>query len=151
VIGNERSIFWITQLLVAFFFLAMICRAEKLSVESHPDFAEGQEWSIKGVPQSTAKVIIGRIESWKDKIAVHVSIVDIPDSQEVGRLHISEIAHVPFEKSALAASVEKLIATGVLPAGNFDAGYKQWKENKGGIYTVPIAQAIGLAPTSPSR
>ena len=66
--------------------------------------------------------------------AVHVSIVDIPVSQVAGGLHISEIAHIPFERSALAVSVDKLITTGVPPARDFDASYKQWKEKGGGIY-----------------
>jgi hypothetical protein len=105
-------------------------------------FAVGQEWSIKSSTQSTAKVIIGRIEPWGDKTAVHVSIVDIPISQETDALRISEIAHMPFEESALVASVDKLIATGVPPARDFDSGYKQWKEHHGGIFTVPIAEAM---------
>lgn len=105
-------------------------------------FAVGQEWSIKSSTQSTAKVIIGRIEPWRDKTAVHVSIVDIPVSQETDALRISEIAHMPIEESALVASVDKLITTGVPPARDFDSGYKQWKEHNGGIFTVPIAEAM---------
>ncbi len=107
-------------------------------------FAEGQEWSVKSLTQSTTKVIIGRIEPWRDKIAVHISIVDIPVSQETGAFHISKIVHIPFEESALAASVDKLIATGVPPARDFDSGYKQWKEHNGGIFTVPIAEGNGM-------
>ncbi len=52
-----------------------------------PNFAEGQEWSIKSAPHSTIKAIIGRIEPWKNKIAVHVSIVDIPISQDLHSAH----------------------------------------------------------------
>lgn len=115
-----------------------------LFAQELPDLAVGQEWLIKSTHPGTAKVIIGRIEPWRDKVAVHVSIVDLPAPQEAGALRISQIAHAPFEKSALAASLNKLIATGVPPAENFDSGYQQWKENKGGIYTVPIAQALGL-------
>lgn len=107
-------------------------------------FDVGQEWSIKSSTGSTAKVIIGRIEPWRDKIAVHVSIVDIPVSQGMGGMPIGEIAHIPFEESALVASVDKLIATGVPPARDFDGGYKQWKENNGGIFTVPFAEAMAL-------
>ncbi len=59
-------------------------------------------------------------------------------------MHIREIAHIPFEKSALTASVDKLLATGVTPSRDFESGYKQWKEQNGGIYTVSVAQAIGL-------
>ena len=106
--------------------------------------AVGQEWSIKTAAASTAKVIIGRIEPWRDKTAVHVSIVDITDSETAEGMGIHEIAHIPFEKSALESSLDKLVATGVPPARDFDSGYQQWKEHNGGIYTVSIAQALGL-------
>ncbi len=86
-----------------------------LSAQELPGFAVGQEWLIKSIPRGTAKVIIGRIEPWRDKVAVHVSIVDLPVRQEAGTFRITQIAHAPFEKSALTASVDKLIATGVPP------------------------------------
>jgi hypothetical protein len=70
------------------------------SAQELPDFAVGQEWLIKSVPPGTAKVIIGRIEPWRNKVVVHVSIVDLPVSQEAGAIRISQIAHAPFEKSA---------------------------------------------------
>jgi len=111
-----------------------------------PDFAVGQEWSIRSLPQSTAKVVIGRIEPWRDKIVVHVALVDIP-SPPIGAAEtkITEIAHAPFEESALAASVGSLIATAVTPPPDFEYGYRQWKEHQGGIFTVPISQVIALA------
>jgi len=118
---------------------------QSLSAQDLPDFAVGQEWLIKSIPPGTVKVIIGRIEPCRDKVVVHVSIVDLPAPQEAGALRVSQIAHAPFEKSALAASLDKLIATGVPPAQNFESGYEQWKEHKGGIYTVSIAQALGLS------
>lgn len=108
------------------------------------ELAVGQEWSIKGVPESTAKVIIGRIEPWNNKIAIHVSIVDIPPPRQSSALHISQVAHAPFEKSVLMASLDRLLAIGVAPSQDFEAGYKQWKDHHGGIYTISVAQALGL-------
>jgi hypothetical protein len=115
------------------------------ALSSVPDFAEGQEWLIKSIPAGSAKAIIGRIEPWRDKIAIHISIVDIPAPREAGGLRISQIAHAPIEKSAFAASVDRLVATGVAPSREFEAGYKQWKEHSGGIYTVRVAQVLELA------
>jgi hypothetical protein len=66
------------------------------------------------------------------QIAIHISIVDIPAPQEAGAFHNSQIAHAPFEKSAFAASIDSLVATGVAPPRNFEAGYKQWREHNGG-------------------
>ncbi len=63
---------------------------------------------------------------------------------------MSEVAHAPFEKSALLASISRLVATGVATSRDFEEGYKEWKEHNGGIYTVSVAQALGLAPTAPN-
>jgi hypothetical protein len=112
-----------------------------------PDFAPGQEWSIKSEPQSTAKVIIGRIEPWNGKVAVHVSVIDIPAPASPHAVRITEVAHSPFEKMALAASVDRLLATDVAPLQDFEGGYQQWKENHGGIYTISVAEMIELLVT----
>lgn len=110
-----------------------------------PKFAVGQQWSIKSSLPTTAKVIIDRIEPWRDKTAIHVSIIDLPASSSGSdQMRVTRIDHIPFEESALAASVDKLLATGVAPPPNFEGGYKQWKEAKGGIFTIPVAQVIHI-------
>jgi hypothetical protein len=139
---------WCSCLLSSWVFTSLVMTSvgEDLS-HSHPvpDFAVGQEWSIESSSRSTAKIVIGRIEPWRDKIAVHVAIVDIPNSQAgTGASEMTQIAHIPFERSALAGSVGDLIATHVTPPPDFEVGYRQWKERRGGVFTVSVAQAIGL-------
>jgi hypothetical protein len=126
---------------IPLFFLAMASAGES---PVDPDFAVGQEWSLKSSTLSTAKIVIGRIEPWKNKIAIHVSIIDIAMSSSEAGLRLTTIAHIPFEKSALAASVDKLLLTGVVPPPKFETGYRQWKEQNGGIFTISVAQAIGI-------
>lgn len=116
-----------------------------------PSFAVGQEWSISSFSQSTAKIVIGRIESWRDRIVVHVAIIDIPlppTAAGAAATKLTEIAHVPFEQSALAGSVGDLIATAVTPPPEFETGYRQWKEQQGGIFTIPVSQVIAVAQKS---
>ena len=87
------------------------------------DFEPGQEWSIKSASPTTAKVIVGRVEPWRDRVSVNVSIVDIPIPQGLpGAGGVTQIAHIPFDKAALAASVDRLLATGVSPASSFESG-----------------------------
>jgi hypothetical protein len=113
------------------------------ATQSQPDLAEGQEWSIKSASPTTAKIVIDRIESWKNQTVIHVSIIDIPaSSSELGANHVTRIDHIPFEQTALAASVDKLLSTGIAPPPNFEIGYKQWKENNGGIYTISVMQVL---------
>jgi hypothetical protein len=98
------------------------------------DFAPGQMWSIKSASPTLARVIIGRIELWDDKVAVHVSVVDVPiPSGAPGADGVISIDHMPFDESALAASVNQLLAIGVRSAPGFENGYGQWKS---GLFTV---------------
>ncbi|MEI9997498.1 MAG: hypothetical protein WDM91_23085 [Rhizomicrobium sp.] len=136
---------------IAFSFLAVTALIVALTVRAEtasapiPDFAPGQEWSIKSASPTTAKVIIGRVEPWRDRVSVNVSIVDIPIPQgNPGAGGVTQIAHIPFDKTALAASVDRLIATGVSPAPSFESGYKQWQDAKGGIFTISVEKAIEL-------
>jgi hypothetical protein len=115
---------------------------EAAGARGGPELAVGQEWSVKS--SFPIKVIIGRIEPWRDKVAVHVSVIDIPPSVHVGNLTIGEIAHMPFERVALMRSLDKLLATGVPRSRDFDAGYTEWKERNGGIYAVSLAVAVGV-------
>lgn len=108
-----------------------------------PSLAKGQVWSIKSSSPSTAKVVIARIEPWKDKTVVHICIIDFPVS-DTAATKITAIAHMPFEKAALVASLDRLLATHVAPVPDFERGYNIWKEKHGGIFKVSVAQAIHL-------
>ncbi len=130
---------------IALIFIAA-ARAGATSASAQPDFAPGQEWSIKSASPTKAKVVIGRIESWKDKVVVHVSIIDIPIPQGIpGAGGITSIDHVPLERSALAASVDQLLNTDTEPASGFEGGYEQWRSDvKADVFTISVAQVIEL-------
>jgi hypothetical protein len=108
-----------------------------------PGLAPGQQWSIKSAAPTTAKVIIDRLESWHSKTAVHISIIDLPVPQGLPGAGGTTVAtHMPFEQSALAASLDRLLATGVSPPSGFESGYKSWHDANGGIFTVSVEKAI---------
>lgn len=131
--------------------VAFAARAEPAKL-SPPNFAPGQEWSIRSATPTTAKIIVGRVEPWGSKVCVNVSIVDIPIPQgNPGAGGVTQIAHIPFDKTVLAASVDRLIATGVSPAPSFESGYKQWMDAKGGIFTISVEKAIGIMFQTISR
>ena len=102
-----------------------------------PELAVGQEWSVK---DTSAKVIVGRVDRVDDQDVVSVSIVDVPT--ELGP---TVFAHAPFARAALVASLDKLLAVGVAPAPDFEAGYQDWKSAAGGAFTFPVARAIAFA------
>jgi hypothetical protein len=130
---------------------AFVDHAEAKSV-SVRHFAPGQEWSINSASPTTAKVIIGRVEKWKGRIAVHVSIIDIPIPKGMtGAGGAIRIGHVAFDKLALAASVDRLLATGISPASSFDTGYQQWNNDQGDLTTMSVSQIIALGLAAMNR
>jgi hypothetical protein len=141
------------SLLTVMAMLPFLCFAATKSTESSdPNFAPGQEWSIKSTSPTTAKVVIGRVEKWGGRVAVHVSIVDIPvPSGLPGAGGMTQIEHIPFDKVALLASTDRLLAVHVSLSPNFEIGYKQWQEAKGGIFTISVPSAISLMFQSVNR
>jgi hypothetical protein len=111
------------------------------AVERH--FAVGQEWSLKSAAGAPAKIVIGMIETVRGKTVVHVAIIDIP--VQPGQARLSTIAHVPFDESALRASVDLLVGVHVPLPKAFASGYEEWKEHHGGSYSVPVGEVIRLA------
>ena len=108
-----------------------------------PPFAPGQEWSVISTQPTTMKVIIGRVEPWNGQIAVHVAVTDIVAS--AGALNAGRtitIGHMPFEQSALAASVGQLLATAIPLPATFEEGYRSWRDAKGGLFTISVAKAV---------
>ena len=109
-----------------------------------PDLAVGQEWSIKSPEPTSTKVIIGRIDPGPNGATiVSVSIVDIP----VDESPPSTVGHAPFDKRALVASLDRVVATGVAPAPQFEEGYAMWKTAKGGFFTLSVPEALAAMRT----
>ena len=105
--------------------------------------APGQMWSIKSASPTTTKVIIGRVEDFNGRIAVHVALLDVPvPAGAPGGGGTIRVGHMPFEQSALAASLNELISTGVSPGPNFESGYAQWQSARGGIYSIGVSEAV---------
>ena len=148
MIGQKLLSFLAATMLVA----AFVAHAQSANPVT-PELVVGQMWSIKSASHTTAKIIIGRIEPWNGKVAVHVSIVDIPIPRGMhGAGGVTRIDHVPFEKAALAASVDKLLENDMSTAPDFESGYQQWHSDKrAGIYTISVSQAIELMFESLNR
>ncbi len=102
-----------------------------------PKFQVGQKWSIKDSP---IQIVIGRIDPFPGgKTAVSVSVFNVPCPPGAGCAAIT-MAHAPFDSEVLAKSVDQLIGDHQATAPEFEAGYANWQQAKGGIFTIPVSQ-----------
>ena len=108
-----------------------------LAAEPAAAFAPGQMWTLKNSP---AKIIVVRVEAWRDQTAVHLSVVDIPTPDELKCF--DHIDHMPFDSEALAASVDRLVASDAKPENGFEQGYADWQAKHGGIFTISVSAVI---------
>ena len=113
---------------------------------SQPKFVPGQEWSIKSPSSTGIKVIIGHIGSWHNKVVINVSVLDVPaPGGSPNSEPFINIGHMPFEESALLASVDKVIANDIPPIPAFEEGYKQWRNDQNaGVFTIGVPEAVQL-------
>ncbi|MBI3504966.1 MAG: hypothetical protein HY059_09010 [Proteobacteria bacterium] len=110
-------------------------------VAAEPEFAPGQLWSLKAA--SPIKVIVGKVEPWRDTVAVHVAVIDVPippGLPDAGG--VTAIDHLPFDLAALAASVDRLLSSDTDLPSHFAVGYGLWRLAQADIYTIDVMQAV---------
>ncbi|MGZ5947735.1 MAG: hypothetical protein ACXWKV_14285 [Caulobacteraceae bacterium] len=89
-------------------------------------------------------MIIDRIEDFNGRTAVHVSVIDVPVPPGLAiRQPTMAIGHLPFDATALRASVDQMVGSRAPPA-EFEAGYQQWKAAKGGVFTISVPEALEI-------
>ena len=100
-------------------------------------FAISQKWTVK---DSGITIVIGRINPFPGgKTAISVSLFDVPCPPWAGCTTMT-VARAPFYGDALAKSVDKLVTTGAQTAPQFQQGYENWTQAKGGVLTVPVSR-----------
>lgn len=106
-------------------------------------FAPGQVWRYQNrlqEPEST--VTICKLETSGDKSVVHVSLSNLQlKNPQTATGFQEEMPHLPMDEATLRACVVELIEENAsLP--DYEAGYNQWKEAQGGVWTLPLAEII---------
>ncbi|GLH80634.1 hypothetical protein SSBR45G_55430 [Bradyrhizobium sp. SSBR45G] len=110
------------------------------------EFAVGQIWSIKSPTPTTTKIGIGRIETQNKRVIIHIWAFDVPfTAAGPGAPKTTRIAHMPFDRAALAASVDQLLKEKAAVNPDLDAGYQQWQTANGGVFTIGVAEAISVS------
>lgn len=120
--------------------VATACHDDKLNV--------GQRWTYKTRPQEpNSTAIILRIDCNASGAvnAVHIRLedVDLPKGP-TERQHVAP--HVPMDRATLIADLRDMVGT-VDPLPEFP-GYQDWLDNKGGVFTLPIAKMLDVVEPS---
>jgi len=110
---------------------------------SEPDqYAAGQIWEYRTRPADTGSLLkIQRVE--QDAILgpiYHVSVIGLRlRNQEMDPV----LAHTPVSRETLDASVTRLSdKTSTFP--DSEPGIAQWREARGGVFTIPVAEIIEI-------
>jgi hypothetical protein len=69
----------------------------------------------------------------------------------LGRQHaLTDLPHFPVSQVTLDASVtHRSNSTAPFPAA--DEGIAQWRAAQGGVFTIPVAEIVGIADQAASR
>jgi hypothetical protein len=99
--------------------------------------SEGEKWRYKGGGSSF--VLVQKIE-WRKKVA-HVTIGDV-----MTKNGLVDIAHIPIDLKILQKSLIKLAEEQGLKSNDerFMAGYNAWRENQGGVWSIPVVNIVKI-------
>lgn len=107
-------------------------------------YAEGQVWEYRTRSQDAGSLMrIQRIEARPGGAAsdpiYHISIVGVrfPANGIAGMLQ-----HLPAPRATLDASVTRLSDSAV-PFPDPSPGIAQWREARGGVFDIPLAEIVG--------
>lgn len=109
------------------------------------EYAEGQVWEYRARPQDKGSLVkIQKVEQLpelsQEYTVYHVTVVGVNFS---GLPFDGTLGHLPFSKASLDASLTKLSqAKADFPDAT--GGIAQWREAKGGIFTITIAEAVSF-------
>jgi hypothetical protein len=117
-------------------FMGGRCEAETI-------FSNHQVWTL-GYPFSErTRVVVGKVELWKGRSIVHISILNMQINSEAEESTEINIDHLPFDELALSSSVRIMLGVDAVPVSGFEQGYNVWKsDRKAGVFDVSVWAAV---------
>lgn len=107
-----------------------------------PGYAQGQVWEYRTRPKDEGSLAkIQKIE--KDGTIFHVSLVGVSLGGRAG----GEIQHLPVSRESLDASLTRLSGSAT-PFPDISQGHALWRQAKGGVFTIALAEIVALAEQS---
>jgi hypothetical protein len=107
-------------------------------------FHPGQVWQYKTRSgEERSLVTILKVESLPKGLIIHIRVDGVRLKNCSGGPEPETIEHMPFAREAIERSVTKLVREDPkIP--DFQAGYDDWRNACGGVYTISIADAVKI-------
>jgi hypothetical protein len=123
-------------------------RVEKSNLKEVKDdkYKPGQVWSYnaRSGEEASTLIILRVEEAPQGRRIVHIHVDGIRLKNCTGGPEPDTVAHMPFAKEFIDASVVKQLRTTAVPS--FKDGYSEWRRGwdagKAGFYTITVSQAI---------
>ena len=105
--------------------------------------APGQTWTYKTRAQEPLSTLtILKMESHLkagDIVHVRITGLNLKNSQHPSGIQ-DTLPHMPISAEALSKCVIECVANGAVP--DYQKGYDIWREQKGGVFTISVAECI---------
>ncbi|HKY62842.1 MAG TPA: hypothetical protein VJR29_05420 [bacterium] len=113
-------------------------------IPSHPVYRSGERWKYKAPPgqEDSRLVVLGAEKDGACGWIIHISVegLRLPAPRHPDGV-VTEIMHFPV---SLVSFEQALIAedkAAFAPVA-YNKGYEAWRENQGGVWSVPIASLV---------
>lgn len=110
---------------------------------SEPDrYAAGQVWEYRTRPADSGSLLkIQRVEQHAATGPIyHISVIGLRlRNQDMNPV----LPHTPVSRETLDASVTRLSDKSP-PFPDFEPGIAQWRADRGGVFTIPVAEIIEI-------
>lgn len=126
--------------------LAAVPAVQAQALQAPERYEAGQIWEYRTRPEDTGSLL--RIQAIEEPgvagdlgVVYHISIVGVRFTR--GDL-APEIGHLPVSRETLDASVTRL-SSATPPFPDATPGIAEWRAAQGGVYTISLAEIVGLA------
>jgi hypothetical protein len=109
-------------------------------------------WSYDTRPgEETSTVTVLKREELQGKSIVHIRIDGLKVKNPRAKSGISDsIPHMPLDENALKQSLRKKVKT-TEKIPDFAEGYAEWKNAKGGFFTITLKEAVSFVEQTLSK
>lgn len=107
-------------------------------------YLAGQVWAYNTRTQDTGSILVVLRVDHDPTLGniIHVQVQGLRLKSPHARSGFATtIGHMPLSEAALDKSVTTLLKEHV-PVPAYEDGYRQWKENHGGVFSITVAEAI---------